>query len=77
LFNVLFNTATATLLSNSGGNTSASETTRATGTIDLYYSYDTIPAPPPTPAPEPASIAMLGVGLLIAGISRRSRRQHQ
>jgi hypothetical protein len=77
LFNVLFNTATATLLSNSGGNTSASETTTATGTIDLYYSYDTIPTPPPTPAPEPASIAMLGVGLLIAGISRRSSRQHQ
>jgi hypothetical protein len=77
LFDVLFNTATATLLSNTGGNTSASETTTATGTIDLYYTYDPTSNPPPTPAPEPASIAMLGVGLLGAGMSRRFRRQHQ
>jgi PEP-CTERM motif len=77
LFDVLFNTATATLLSNTGGNTSALETTTATGTINLYYTYDTTSNPPPTPTPEPASIAMLGVGLLGAGLSRRSRRQHQ
>jgi PEP-CTERM motif len=77
LFDVLFNTATATLLSNTGGNTGASETTTAKGTVNLFYTYDAIPNPPPTPAPEPAAVALLGVGLLGAGVSRRSRRQQQ
>ncbi|WP_428488245.1 choice-of-anchor E domain-containing protein [Rhodopila sp.] len=74
--NVLFNTATATVLSNTGGNTSAIENTAATGKMTLYYTYDQTspPVPPPAPVPEPASIALLGAGLLGVGVLRRSRK---
>lgn len=73
-FNVLFNTATATVLSNTGGNTSATENTTATGTVTLYYTYNQAAVPPPASVPEPASIALLGAGLLGAGVLRRSRK---
>jgi hypothetical protein len=72
---VLFNTATATTLSNTGGNTNAAEVTQATGTVNLYYTYVQTSAPSgPAPVPEPASIATLGLGLLGAGMVRRWRK---
>lgn len=78
LFDVLFNTATGTSLSNTGGNTGATEKTTATGTLNLYYTYT--PAPPPTPTPtpspvpEPGAIALLGTALLGFGMLRGAVR---
>ena len=66
----LFNTLTGTLLGSSGGNATASQSTTATGTITLVYNYDA-PVTPPTGVPEPASMAILGAGLLGAGLLRR------
>jgi PEP-CTERM motif len=71
--NVLFNTGTGTMQGNTGGNTSSSQVTQATGEVTLYYTYDK-PSTPQTDAPEPASIAMLGIGLLGTSVFRRSRR---
>ena len=66
----LFNTITGTVLSSSGGNATASQTTTATGSITLVYNYNA-PVTPPTGVPEPASMAILGAGLLGAGLLRR------
>lgn len=74
LFNVLFNTVTGTLVSNTGGNTGATQVTTATGTLNIYYTYTPGDVPPPTPTPEPASMALLGTALLGLGMRRRSKR---
>jgi len=71
IFDVLFTTLTGTLLSNTGGNTSAGQVTTATSTVSISYTYDTIPIP------EPASIALLGAGLLSVGAIRRKRRSQR
>jgi hypothetical protein len=75
VFDVLFNTATGTILSNTGGNTGATEVTNAIGTLNIYYTYDptTVP-PPPSQVPEPGSMALFGTALLGIGMLRRPRR---
>ena len=71
LFDVLFNTITGTDLSNTGGNTSAQQSTTATGTVSIYYTYNT----PTTNSPEPASLALMGTGVIgIAAVLRRRRK---
>lgn len=76
----LFNdTFTTTLLSNSGGNTSATQTTLGSGSFTIDYTYTEAPPPPP-PAPpvgtpEPASMALLGMGLVGLGAAVRRRRR--
>ena len=68
-------TYTTTDLSNTGGNTSASQNTNATATVSIAYDY-TPPAtvtPPSTPVPEPASLAVIGASLLATGLFRKQR----
>ena len=66
----LFNTVTGTTTSSTGGNAGATQVTTATGSITLVYNYNA-PVTPPTGVPEPASMAILGAGLLGAGLLRR------
>lgn len=70
MFNVLFSTATGTNLSNTGGNTSASQVTTATGTVKIVYTYNT----KPTNTPEPATLALIGSGVLGIAATRRRRK---
>ena len=76
LFDVLFNTATGTVLSNNGGNTGADEATTATGKLNIYYTYASNASLPPAAVPEPASIALLGIGLLGTGLLYKRRSTH-
>jgi PEP-CTERM motif len=63
------------IITNPGGNASASITTTASPTIQLTYTFTTAqPPPPPSPTPEPASLALLGAGLAGLGAVRRRRK---
>lgn len=71
-FTPLFSTLSGLVVSNSGGNTTAVQTTTATGTLSLSYNY-TVNQPPVTTVPEPASLMVLGAGLLGLAAIRRKR----
>jgi hypothetical protein len=79
--NFFNDTFTTTVLSNSGGNTGASQVTLGNGSYQIDYTYDVAPPPPPpappppTGTPEPASMALLGMGLVGLGAAVRRRRR--
>ncbi len=69
-FTVGATTFTVTDLSNTGGNTSATQSTIGTAAFSITYDYTAAP-PPVATIPEPAALAIFGAGLLVIGVSRR------
>ena len=67
LATIFASTNTLTVLSNTGGNASASQVTSAGGRFTVAYTYQ-------QPVPEPGSVMLVGVGLLGAGFVRRRNR---
>ena len=67
LATIFASTNTLTNVSNTGGNASADVVTSASGSFTVAYTYQ-------QSVPEPGSVALLGVGLLGAGIIRRRIR---
>ncbi len=61
--NITLATLAQTLLANSGGNTSASQITTATGNLTITYTYDAVP--------EPSTYALVGLGLAAVLVFRR------
>ena len=67
----LLTTLSGLIISNNGGNTIASQTTLATGTLTISYNF-TPTTNTPGVTPEPSSLALLGTGILgVLGVARR------
>jgi len=58
-------TLTGTVQENSGGNTTAVQTTTANGSVSLYYTYDAVP--------EPTTALLFAIGGAIVVLGRRKR----
>ncbi len=58
---------TQTLVGSTGGNLLLTQVTAARALVSVTYNYDTVAVP------EPASMAVLGMGLFVAGLLRRRR----
>lgn len=70
-----FYTITSTFLGNSGGNTSATQTTTAGLTGRVIYEYEEFEEGPPPQVPEPSSMFLLGSGILALGYSIKRRKK--
>ena len=71
---------TSLIVQGGGGNVSSSQETYAGCAVTVSYQYEpasTPPDDPPTQVPEPTTLALLGLGLSIAGFSTGAMRRRK